>query len=80
VKLAIAAVEVPCQAVAVQLEGHDAIACLLEAMDDESPLLLSPVCESQADRFDCALSLMRPKSLVRVLNSQCFSGYWTGEY
>ena len=50
VKLAIAAVEVPYQAVAAHLEDRDAIACPLEAMDDESPLL-SPVCESQADRF-----------------------------
>ena len=51
-------------------EDHDvAIACLLEAMDDESPLLtplLTPVCDGYTDRSNNVLLVTRPQQLFRT--------------
>ena len=69
VKLATAVVEVPYQAVAVHLEGHDAIACLLEAMDGESPLL-TPVCDGYTDRSNKCVVDDAPTTAFQSLNSQ----------
>jgi hypothetical protein len=65
VKPATAVVEVPYQAVVVHLGDHDAIACLLEAMDDEWPLL-TPVCDGYTDRSDNVLPMTRPQQPFRA--------------